>query len=165
MKILALCLSTRKNLCIHEEVSQQTDWIQVDRMCWSKTSSWQRLKVEAKQTTDIEDIAKNLCTYYEGWTKQQDEIILRTGILTLEDLKEIGKEKNVCPYFLVRDYLARANVCVFNYSYLLDPKISEAVTKSLQEDSIIVFDECHNIDNACIEGFTMNLNRPTLRLA
>lgn len=28
-----------------------------------------------------------------------------------------------------------------------------------------MFDECHNIDNACIEGFTMNLNRPTLRYA
>ena len=79
--------------------------------------------------TDIEDIAKNLCNYYEGWVKQQDEVLLWTGILTLEDLKEIGKEKNCCPYFLVWDYLAWANVCVFNYSYLLDPKISEAVTK------------------------------------
>ena len=110
-------------------------------------------------------MAKTLCTYYEGWTTKQDEILLRTGILTLDDLKQIGREKNVCPYFLVWDYLAWAHVCVFNYSYLLDPKISEAVTKSLQEDSIIVFDECHNIDNACIEGFTMNLNRPTLRMA
>lgn len=54
---------------------------------------------------------------------------MNTGILTLEDLKKIGKEKNVCPYYLVRQYLQRANVVVFNYSYLLDPKISEVVSK------------------------------------
>ena len=100
-------------------------------MCWSKTSSWQRLKFEEKGVVDIEDTAKSLCSYYEGWNKSQDEILLKTGIFTLEDLKEVGWDKNVCPYFLVRQYLARANVCVFNYSYLLDPKISEAVTKSL----------------------------------
>lgn len=29
----------------------------------------------------------------------------------------------------------------------------------------MVFDECHNIDNACIEAFSMNLNRKSLELA
>ena len=29
----------------------------------------------------------------------------------------------------------------------------------------MVFDECHNIDNACIEAFSLNLNRRTLELA
>ncbi len=28
-----------------------------------------------------------------------------------------------------------------------------------------MFDECHNIDNACIEAFSMNLNRKSLELA
>lgn len=30
---------------------------------------------------------------------------------------------------------------------------------------MVVFDECHNIDNACIEAFSLNLNRRTLELA
>jgi DNA excision repair protein ERCC-2 len=29
----------------------------------------------------------------------------------------------------------------------------------------VVFDECHNIDNACIEAFSLNINRKTLELA
>ena len=29
----------------------------------------------------------------------------------------------------------------------------------------MVFDECHNIDNACIEALSMNLNRKSLELA
>lgn len=54
---------------------------------------------------------------------------------------------------------------VYNYSYMLDPKISNLVSKEMQKDCIVVFDECHNIDNACIEAFSLNLNRRTLDLA
>ena len=71
----------------------------------------------------------------------------------------------MCPYFLARHFLLQANVIVFNYSYMLDPKISNLVSKELQKDCIVVFDECHNIDNACIEAFSLNINRKTLDLA
>ena len=71
----------------------------------------------------------------------------------------------MCPYFLARRFLLAANVIVYNYAYLLDPKISNLVSAELQKDCIVVFDECHNIDNACIEALSMNLNRRTLELA
>jgi Rad3-related DNA helicase len=29
----------------------------------------------------------------------------------------------------------------------------------------VVFDECHNIDNACIEAFSLSINGKTLELA
>ena len=34
---------------------------------------------------------------------------------------------------------------VFNYSYLLDPKIAESVSKTFSKKSVVVFDEAHNI--------------------
>ena len=34
---------------------------------------------------------------------------------------------------------------VFNYSYLLDPKIAETVSKTFPKKSVVVFDEAHNI--------------------
>lgn len=71
----------------------------------------------------------------------------------------------MCPYFLARRFLISANVIVYNYSYLLDPKIANLVSSELQKDCIVVFDECHNIDNVCIEALSMNLNRRTLELA
>ena len=48
---------------------------------------------------------------------------------------------------------------------MLDPKISNMVSKELQKECIVVFDECHNIDNACIEAFSLNINRKTLQSA
>ena len=51
---------------------------------------------------------------------------------------------------------------MYNYAYMLDPKISSQVTKELSKDCIVVFDECHNIDNACIEAFSLNINKRIL---
>ena len=41
--------------------------------------------------------------------------------------------------------IEHANVVVFNYSYLLDPKIAESVSKTFTKKSVVVFDEAHNI--------------------
>ena len=38
-----------------------------------------------------------------------------SGIYTLDDMKELGKKKGWCPYFLTRQLLSYANVIVFNY--------------------------------------------------
>lgn len=83
----------------------------------------------------------------------------------MDDLKDLGKKEGLCPYFLARKFLLHANIIVYNYSYLLDPKIANLVSSELQKDCVVVFDECHNIDNVCIEALSMNLTRKTLELA
>lgn len=44
--VLAMCLSSRKNLCIHPEVSQFDDRERVDSACRSKTATWVRDKAQ-----------------------------------------------------------------------------------------------------------------------
>lgn len=82
-------------------------------MCRMKTAEWVRIQYEANQgIPDIEDIGtdSDLCKYYEGFIKKQDDVLLNKGIYTLDDLKELGREKNVCPYYLVRHVLCKANI-------------------------------------------------------
>jgi len=57
------------------------------------------------------------------------------------------------------------NVIIYSYHYLLDPKIAERVSKDLSKDSIIVFDEAHNIDNVCIEALSTDITEDSLRKA
>lgn len=45
------------------------------------------------------------------------------GIYSLDDLKAFGREKGWCPYFLARHIINHANVLVYNYQYMLDPKV------------------------------------------
>lgn len=110
--------------------------------------------------------------------------------MTLEDIKEYGKENGVCPYFalrrmvrfplaLFRHFLPTltsfppsdhcqmplVDVIIYSFHYLLDPKVADQVSKELAAESIVVFDEAHNIDNVCIESLSIDLTRPILESA
>ena len=43
------------------------------------------------------------------------------------------------------------NNILSSYNYLLDPKIAGVVSKDLPRNSVVVFDEAHNIDSVCIK--------------
>ena len=115
-----MCLSSRRNLCIHEEVSKEDDRERVDSKCRQKTAFW----------NDIEDGDK--CQYYHNFIESSDQFAaFPKGIYTLDDLKELGRQHTMCPYFLARKYLLQADVIVYNYAYLLDPKIANLVSSEL----------------------------------
>ena len=55
----------------------------------------------------------------------------------------------------------QADIIVYSYHYLLDPKIAELVSKELSKTSVVVFDEAHNIGtkhmyNVCWRGVGVN---------
>ncbi|RLU24136.1 hypothetical protein DMN91_004346 [Ooceraea biroi] len=74
------------------------------------------------------------------------EQIIPPGIYSIDDLKDYGKDRNWCPYFLARYTILHAHIVVYSYHYLLDPKIAEMVSKELSKSSVVVFDEAHNIE-------------------
>lgn len=47
------------------------------------------------------------------------------GVYTLHDLRAYGRKRGWCPYFTARHMMAFANVIVYNYQYMLDPKVSQ----------------------------------------
>lgn len=71
----------------------------------------------------------------------------------------------MCPYFLARQCIETANIIVFSYQYLLDPKVSGIVLREVNKDSLAIFDEAHNIDDACIESMTVRINKGCLQRA
>lgn len=73
----------------------------VDAQCRNLTASWVResTKIDGNGNQVAEDIEK-LCSFYEKL--QSVDIDTINGVFTLEDLKEFGKEKGYCPYFLAR---------------------------------------------------------------
>ena len=68
---LALCLSSRRNLCIHPSVMQEDDREKVDSMCRALTAHWVQGKDEekkaegkTKRVKDIEEFGTR-CKYYD----------------------------------------------------------------------------------------------------
>ncbi|AQK42106.1 DNA repair helicase UVH6 [Zea mays] len=84
------------------------------------------------------------------------------GVYTLADLRALGRERRVCPYFLARQMVKYANVVVYSYQYLLDPKVASIVSREMQKECVVVFDEAHNIDNVCIEALSVSIRKQTL---
>lgn len=66
-----------------------------------------------------------LCDFYEAYDKASESALLPPGVYTLHDLRAFGRKKGWCPYFLARHMLSFCNVLVYNYQYLLDPKVRE----------------------------------------
>lgn len=153
--ILALGLSSRKNLCVNPNVVSAENRDSVDAACRKLTASWVRAMA-------IENRNVPTCGFYENYEKVASNVVLPPGVYTLQDLRAFGKEKGWCPYFLARYMVRSANVVVYSYQYLLDPKVAGIISKEMQRESVVVFDEAHNIDNVCIEALSVSVRRQTL---
>ncbi|KAI9139351.1 hypothetical protein BKA69DRAFT_1085762 [Paraphysoderma sedebokerense] len=155
-EFLGLGLTSRKNLCTHPDVSQEKRGKVVDARCRSLTASWVRQRAQSESTN------VPLCDFFEGLENADESTVMPCGVYTLEDLKNFGKQKTFCPYYLARRMITFSNVIIYSYHYLLDPKVADLVSKEMSKDCIVVFDEAHNIDNVCIESMSVDITRPIL---
>ncbi|XP_046676843.1 general transcription and DNA repair factor IIH helicase subunit XPD-like [Homalodisca vitripennis] len=152
LNMVGLVLSSRKNMCIHPQVSKERDGKIVDGRCHGLTASYIRQQHETDSSVPV-------CQYYEGFDRIGREVPLAPGVYSLDDLKEYGRDMKFCPYFLTRSAIMTANIVVYSYHYLLDPKIADVVSKELSKSAVVVFDEAHNIDNVCIDSMSVKINR------
>ena len=156
---LALCLSSRRNMCVHDRVINESDREAVDAACRSMTATW--VVDRAKESPG----SIETCPYYDTFHSAGEATTLPSGVYDLEELKKWGKARGWCPYYLTRQAINHANILVFNYQYMLDPKVAKMVSKELEAESIIVFDEAHNIDSVCIEALSVTINERGLEQA
>ncbi|KAG2368557.1 hypothetical protein BDR07DRAFT_1390929 [Suillus spraguei] len=153
---MGLGLTSRKNLCIHPDVSKEKKGKVVDARCRDLTNS----AVCEKGRADPGSV--ELCDWHENLGKGEPGSLIPPGIWTLADVLQHGRENKTCPYFTVRRMMPFVDVIIYSFHYLLDPKVAEQVSKELSKDAIVVFDEAHNIDNVCIESLSIDLTRPML---
>ena len=64
--------------------------------------------------------------------------------MDIEELHVQAKQKCFCPYYTMKDRAPGADIIFMPYNYLIDPKIRENFEINF-ENSIIIFDEAHNI--------------------
>ncbi|KAI5830733.1 DNA repair helicase [Schizophyllum commune Tattone D] len=151
-----LGLTSRKNLCIHPEVSKEKKGVVVDARCRDLTNA----VVCEKGRADPGSV--ELCEWHENLGHREPGQLIPPGIWTLADVLQYGRDNTICPYFLVRRMMPFVDVVIYSFHYLLDPKVADQVSKELSKDAIVVFDEAHNIDNVCIESLSIDLTRPML---
>lgn len=155
LKFVGLALSSRKNLCIHPDIKREREGKIVDGRCHSLVAP--HVRERHAQGADVP-----VCDFYEAFDARGREMSIPTGAYNIDDLKSLGGNQGFCPYFLARWAIGQAQIVVYSYHYLLDPKIADVVSKELARNSVVVFDEAHNIDNICIDSMSVKINRKLL---
>lgn len=74
---------------------------------------------------DVPDI--EVCGFFEGHSAAGNDAVLPPGVYTLHDLRQFGRKKGWCPYYLARHMVSYSNVVVWSYQYMIDPKVSQMV--------------------------------------
>ena len=153
--LLAIGLSARKNMCIHEDVYTQGYGAQVDSACRRLTASWLR------------DSGRTACGYFNDVEEAAGvgQCVLPTGVYALEDLRRLGRARGHCPYWMARHAVEYADFLVHSYTYLVDPKLSAVVQSRLSSNSIVILDEGHNVDDVCIEALSITLTQRDIEIA
>uniref|UniRef100_A0A672QXN3 General transcription and DNA repair factor IIH helicase subunit XPD n=1 Tax=Sinocyclocheilus grahami TaxID=75366 RepID=A0A672QXN3_SINGR len=105
----------------------------------------------SRTVPEIEKVVEELRKLMDYYTKQTEA---KNDFLALA----LSSRKNLC----IHPEILHANIVVYSYHYLLDPKIADLVSKELAKKSVVVFDEAHNIDNVCIDSMSVNITRRTL---
>lgn len=64
------------------------------------TASWVRNRAQAASSTS--STADSLCQFYENFEKDGNDANMPLGVYDLDQLKDFGRQRGWCPYFLTR---------------------------------------------------------------
>lgn len=143
--VKATVLGSRDQMCIHPEVSKETNNMNKVNLC--------QLKVKSRT-----------CHFYNNVeSKKEDRAIKGDDILDIEDLVTVGKKLKCCPYYLSKELKQDADIIFMPYNYLLDPKSRKANGVELM-NNIVILDEAHNVEKMCEESASLQIRSTDIAL-
>jgi Rad3-related DNA helicase len=102
------------------------------------------------------------CIYYKN--KDKGKLDMSWDPLDIENLHKEAQYHMFCPYYVVKDRARSADIIFMPYNYLIDEKIRESYGVQW-ENSILIFDEAHNITQATEEVTSFELRDETIKNA
>nr|KYP46912.1 Regulator of telomere elongation helicase 1 [Cajanus cajan] len=133
-------LGSREQLCIHDEV----------KLLQGKTQS-NACRVLCRRR------GKRHCSHFQQVTDYlKNNPHLGEEPVDIEDLVNIGRRFGPCPYYLSKELHKVVDIVFAPYNYLID----RGYRKSLQvswSNSILIFDEAHNLEGICADAASFDL--------
>lgn len=110
-------------------------------------------------------ITNRACHFHNRLDSQKDNPEFRENcVLDIEELVRIGKKLKCCPYYASKEFVDGAEIIFMPYNYLLDPKMRKTNKIDLQ-NTIIIFDEAHNVEKMCEESASTVITSTQIALA
>ncbi|KAI8348261.1 helicase C-terminal domain-containing protein [Blakeslea trispora] len=151
--IYEVSLASRKNLCIHPEISQYNSVNRMNEACLDLQKSGSK---------------KGRCQYLPSWDNTDKWNEFRDHALAhvrdIEDLVNVGEKLSTCPYYGSRSAAKSARLIVLPYQHLLHAGTRESMNISL-ENSVVIVDEAHNLIETMTSIHTVSLSLYQIQLA
>ncbi|KAA3478611.1 Regulator of telomere elongation helicase 1 [Gossypium australe] len=134
-------LGSREQLCIHEEVSLLRGKAQTNAC---------RFLCRKRQ--------KHSCTHFSrvaDYMKSNPHI--GDEPVDIEDLVNIGRKYGPCPYYVARELHKAVDILFAPYNYLIDREYRGSLNFEWH-NSILIFDEAHNLESICADAASFDLS-------
>lgn len=154
---------SRNQLCVNDAV----------RALGSTTAVSERCRELTEHTSAVDDVdvaprkrarATSRCEYHHR--EREDDLRDRAlvGLHSIEELVDMGRELHACPYYATRGALDVGDVDVVGvpYSAVLHAPTREALGITIDENTVVVFDEAHNLASTVCELHSAVVTRANL---
>ncbi|MBY9000868.1 MAG: DEAD/DEAH box helicase family protein [Candidatus Heimdallarchaeota archaeon] len=146
-QVSGLALRGRKELCLHHIIKKfALDAANAADIC-------RYLKKEGK------------CKYFNNLANktklEKVNKIVQNKVLDSQELIEIGKNIEVCPFEISIRTLPKINVVTTSYQYVFNPFIRKILLANLEKelsDLIVIVDEAHNLPSTAVDISSSNLS-------
>jgi regulator of telomere elongation helicase 1 len=83
---------------------------------------------------------------------------IQQPILDIEELVTLGQSRTICPFYFSRSQIPEADIIFIPYNYLFDADTRKHSLHEIEfENSIIIFDEAHNLESFASESASFDL--------
>ncbi|KAI9328210.1 hypothetical protein DFJ73DRAFT_964574, partial [Zopfochytrium polystomum] len=122
-------LGSRKNLCIHKDVSKLKNVTHMNDRC---------LDMQKGKAAPCPHLPKDKAVL-ASFAEQ-----INAEIYDIEELASLGKSEGVCPYYGARAAVPASQVVTMPYNMMLQASTREALGIKV-DGNVIIFDEAHNV--------------------
>ncbi|XP_021189441.3 Fanconi anemia group J protein homolog isoform X1 [Helicoverpa armigera] len=146
-------LSSRDKSCIKD----------FDRNLWTSRNDMCRACIKPLRKSERSENKENSnCKFYDNRVAMNHGCM--PAAFDLEDLVEIGREREACPYYGARAMAKTSHIVFCPYNYLIDPSIRNSMSIELT-GAVVIIDEAHNIEGICRDVASVNITRTQIQNA
>lgn len=138
---------SRKQMCINESVLKLTSASAISERCKELTES----SSSTTSNNSHKRTRTTRCEFHDSELEQKlRDTILVDGISDMEDVIRHSKIIGGCPYFAAKDAISSgmSDVIVVPYAAVLHEPTRKSLGLCIDDETIVIFDEAHNVTNA-----------------
>ncbi|KAK0524184.1 ATP-dependent DNA helicase chl1 [Tilletia horrida] len=165
----AVPLGSRKQLCIHpgvQKLGARRGGEAMNEKCLELMKGGKNKKKDAEPGTSnkgrCQFLPSNDALGHAQMLDFRDHAL--ASVHDIEDLAELGRELQICPYYGARTAARQAELVTLPYPLLLSRASRQALALSLK-DAVIIVDEAHNLIDTVLSSHSVVLTLFHLRAA